>query len=151
MRKPGMWRLFSCVAASLVVVGLTGNSVGAAEPGPDDADAPQDFTTTPSGLKYRILRKSNGDKPRSGNTVTVNYRGWMDDGKEFDSSYQRNMPATFPLNRVIRGWTEGVQLIGKGGKIELDIPANLGYGAAGKGPIPPNARLHFIVELLDIR
>jgi FKBP-type peptidyl-prolyl cis-trans isomerase FkpA len=151
MRKQVKWRLFSCLAASLAVVALAGNLVGAAEPGPDDADAPQEFTTTPSGLKYRVLRKSDGDKPRSGNTVTVNYRGWMDDGTEFDSSYKRNAPATFPLNRVIKGWTEGVQLVGKGGKIELDIPSNLAYGPAGKGPIPPNTRLHFIVELLDIR
>jgi len=151
MRKQDIGRLFSCVVASLVVVGLAGHFVVAGEPGPDDADAPKEFTTTPSGLKYRVLRKSDGDKPRSANTVTVNYRGWMDDGTEFDSSYSRNAPATFPLNRVIKGWTEGVQLVGKGGKIELEIPSNLAYGPGGKGPIPPNARLHFIVELLDIK
>ncbi len=84
--------------------------------------------------------------------MTVHYRGWLDDGKEFDSSYKRNDPATFPLNRVIPGWTEGMQLVGKGGMIELEIPSELGYGAAGSpGAIPPNARLHFLVELIDIK
>ncbi len=75
--------------------------------------------------------------------MTVHYRGWLDNGKEFDGSYSRNEPATFPLNRVIPGWTEGVQLVGKGGMIELEIPSELGYGpqGAGGGLIPPNATL----------
>jgi FKBP-type peptidyl-prolyl cis-trans isomerase FkpA len=124
----------------------------AAEPGPVDKDAPEQFTKTDSGLKYRIRRKSDGEKPKRTSNVTVHYRGWLDDGKEFDSSYKRNDPATFPLNRVIPGWTEGVQLVGKGGMIELEIPSELGYGAAGApGAIPPNARLHFLVELIDIK
>jgi len=123
----------------------------AVDPGPADKDAPEQFTKTDSGLKYRIRRKSDGDKPRKANTVTVHYRGWLDDGKEFDSSYQRGEPISFPLNQVIKGWTEGMQLVGKGGMIELEIPPALGYGAAGAGGvIPPNARLHFLVELLDI-
>lgn len=123
----------------------------AAEPGPTDKDAPQEFTTTPSGLKYRILRKSDGEKPKAANSVVAHYKGWLDNGKEFDSSYARGNPAEFPLNRVVKGWTEGLQLIGKGGMIELEIPSDLGYGPGGRGPIPPNATLHFIVELKDIK
>ena len=130
---------------------VTGQS-HAAEPGPADADAPTEFTSTPSGLKYKILRKGNGEKPKASDTVTVNYRGWLDNGKEFDSSYKRGEAISFPLNRVIPGWTEGMQLVGKGGMIELEIPAKLGYGARGAGgAIPPNAQLHFLVELIDIQ
>jgi len=140
------------LVSMMIVVAMMVGSAGAAEPGPIDKDAPEKFTATQSGLKYRILRKSNGDKPRSANTVTVHYKGWLDDGKEFDSSYKRGDPATFPLNRVIPGWTEGMQLVGKGGMIELEIPSKLGYGARGApGAVPPNARLHFLVELLDIK
>ncbi len=120
--------------------------------GPVDADAPQEFTETNSGLKYRILRKSAGPKPNAGHTVTVNYRGWLDDGTEFDSSYKRGEPISFPLNGVIPGWTEGMQLVGTGGMIELEIPSVLGYGAQGAGAaVPPHATLHFIVELIDMR
>ncbi len=124
-----------------------------AESAPDkvDADAPKEFTTTTSGLKYRIRRKSDGPKPTASNGVKVHYRGWLDSGKEFDSSYARNDPAQFQLNEVIKGWTEGLQLIGVGGMIELEIPPELGYGSANKGNIPPNSTLHFVVELLDMR
>jgi len=116
------------------------------------ADDQNGFTTTPSGLKYKILRKGGGPKPKASDTVTVNYRGWLDNGKEFDSSYKRGKPLTFALNRVIPGWTEGMQLVGKGGMIELEIPSELGYGARGAGrDIPPNSRLHFTVELIDIK
>ncbi|MGD9724099.1 MAG: FKBP-type peptidyl-prolyl cis-trans isomerase [Pirellulales bacterium] len=124
----------------------------AAEPGPVDKDAPKEFTTTPSGLKYRIRRQSDGDKPRAANNVVAHYKGWLDDGTEFDSSYKRGEPTPFPLNRVIKGWTEGLQLVGKGGMIELEIPSDLAYGPMGRPPvIPPNARLHFLVELIDIK
>jgi FKBP-type peptidyl-prolyl cis-trans isomerase FkpA len=128
-------------------VGLAGT-----EPGPDDKDAPKEFSETKSGLKYRILRKSNGKKPTAKDTVTVNYKGWLDDGKEFDSSYKRGEPISFPLNGVIPGWTEGMQLVGEGGKIELLIPSRLGYGSRGApGAIPPDATLHFIVELNKVK
>jgi FKBP-type peptidyl-prolyl cis-trans isomerase FkpA len=124
----------------------------ATQPGPDDKDAPKEFSSTDSGLKYRILRKSNGPKPTAQNSVTVNYKGWLDDGKEFDSSYKRGEPISFKLNQVIKGWTEGMQLVGEGGKIELLIPSRLGYGAAGApGAIPPDATLHFIVELIKVK
>ena len=137
----------------LLSLGLFLETAAAVEPGPADADAPAQFSTTPSGLKYKVLRKGTDEKPKPGNTVTVHYRGWLDDGKEFDSSYKRGQPLSFPLNRVIPGWTEGMQLVGKGGMIELEIPSELGYGAqgAGGGAIPPNARLHFLVELIDVK
>jgi FKBP-type peptidyl-prolyl cis-trans isomerase len=122
------------------------------EPGPTDKDAPKEFTTTKSGLKYRILRKSDKDKPAATSTVRVHYKGWLDSGKEFDSSYGRGESIEFPLNGVIKGWTEGVQLVGEGGMIELEIPYELGYGAQGNPPdIPGKATLHFIVELLEIQ
>jgi FKBP-type peptidyl-prolyl cis-trans isomerase len=84
--------------------------------------------------------------------VKVNYHGWLDDGKVFDSSYKRGEPIEFGLTQVIPGWTEGMQLVGKGGMIELLIPSNLGYGKRGAGgAIPPDATLHFLVELIDVR
>ncbi|MFM9025265.1 MAG: FKBP-type peptidyl-prolyl cis-trans isomerase [Planctomycetaceae bacterium] len=117
-----------------------------------DADAPQAFATTASGLQYRVLRKGAGGAPKATSTVKVNYHGWFDDGKTFDSSYDRREPIEFPLNGVIPGWTEGMQLVQPGGMIELVIPGKLGYGPRGMpGAIPPNATLHFLVELLEVR
>lgn len=117
-----------------------------------DADAPTAFTATPSGLQYRVLRKGTGANPRATNTVKVNYHGWLDSGKVFDSSYERGEAIEFPLNGVIPGWTEGMQLVGQGGMIELLIPSKLGYGMRGAPPvIPPDATLHFLVELIDVR
>ncbi len=117
-----------------------------------DADAPTAFMETPSGLKYRILRKGTGAAPRPTNTVKVHYHGWLDGGQKFDSSYDRGEMIEFPLNGVIPGWTEGMQLVGKGGMIELEIPGKLGYGSQGiPGTIPSNATLHFLVELHDVK
>ena len=117
-----------------------------------EESAPKTFTETKSGLKYRILRKGAEAKPKSTSTVEVNYHGWLDNKTVFDSSYKRGESISFPLNRVISGWTEGMQLVGEGGMIELEIPANLGYGPRGAPPvIPPNAQLHFLVELIDIK
>jgi FKBP-type peptidyl-prolyl cis-trans isomerase len=118
-----------------------------------DADAPKAFAKTNSGLQYRVLRKGTGANPKASSNVEVHYHGWLDDGKVFDSSYQRGESIDFPLNGVIPGWTEGMQLVGEGGMIELLIPSNLGYGARGTpgGPIPPNAQLHFLVELLKVQ
>ncbi len=116
-----------------------------------DDDVPQEFTQTESGLKYRVLRKSEGPKPEVTDRVTVDYEGWLDDGTEFDSSYKRGSAATFGLSQVVAGWTEGLQLVGEGGMIELEIPAELGYGPRGAPPaIPPNATLHFKVELIKV-
>lgn len=109
-------------------------------------------TTTASGLQYEVLTEGKGGaKPSATDSVTVHYKGTLTDGKVFDSSYDRGQPATFPLNRVIPGWTEGVQLMTVGSKYKFTIPPNLGYGAAGAGGvIPPNATLVFEVELIKI-
>ncbi len=116
-----------------------------------DADASKTFTTTPSGLKYRILRKGKDKKPKAVDKVEVHYHGWLDNGKVFDSSYKRGESISFPLNGVIKGWTEGMQQVGEGGMIELEIPAKLGYGERGSGrDIPGGATLHFLVELLGV-
>ncbi|TWU18757.1 Peptidyl-prolyl cis-trans isomerase Mip precursor [Allorhodopirellula heiligendammensis] len=110
-----------------------------------------EFSATDSGLKYRILRNSEGEKPTAASTVTVNYRGWLNSGKVFDSSYERGEPTTFPLQNVIAGWTEGMQLVGEGGMIELWVPSRLGYGERGSpGSIPAHSNLHFIVELVTV-
>lgn len=108
-------------------------------------------TTTASGLQYEVLTEGTGAKPGATDSVTVHYKGTLTDGTVFDSSYDRGQPATFPLNRVIPGWTEGLQLMPVGSKYKLTIPPNLGYGAAGAGgKIPPNSTLVFEVELIKI-
>lgn len=106
--------------------------------------------TTASGIAITMLKAGNGASPTAGDTVKVHYRGTLTDGKEFDSSYRRNEPAVFPLNRVIPCWTEGVQKIKVGGKAKLVCPPNLAYGSRGVPGIPPNSTLIFEVELLDI-
>ncbi len=117
-----------------------------------DKAAPKEFTETKSGLRYRILRQGAGAAPRATNTVRVHYHGWLDSGKVFDSSYRRNEDISFGLNQVIKGWTEGMQLVGAGGMIELQIPSDLGYGNRGAPPdIPPKATLHFLVELIEVK
>jgi len=112
----------------------------------------QGWNTTPSGLRWRrIAGDGSGKHPGPTDQVTVHYVGTFIDGTEFDSSIKRNEPATFPLNRVIKGWTEGVQLMGIGDKVEFAIPQELAYGPNGRGPIPGGATLLFTVELLDIQ
>ncbi len=116
------------------------------------ADASKSFTKTDSGLKYRVLRKGTDTKPKATDKIEVHYHGWLDGGRVFDSSYDRGETIAFGLNQVIKGWTEGMQLVGEGGMIELEIPSDLGYGASGAGGvIPPNATLHFLVELKGIK
>jgi FKBP-type peptidyl-prolyl cis-trans isomerase len=106
---------------------------------------------TASGLQYIIEKAGEGNAPKPTDTVKVNYRGTLIDGTEFDSSYKRNEPIEFPLNAVIKGWTEGLQLIKPGGKIKLFIPSNLAYGPRGAGGvIGPDETLIFEVELLDV-
>ncbi|MBE0468563.1 MAG: FKBP-type peptidyl-prolyl cis-trans isomerase [Methyloprofundus sp.] len=108
--------------------------------------------TTASGLQYTILTDAEGEKPSATANVTVHYKGTTLDGTEFDSSYSRNAPATFPLNRVIGGWTEGVQLMSVGATYRFFIPSELAYGAQGAGgAIGPNATLIFDVELLSFQ
>lgn len=108
--------------------------------------------TLPSGLQYKILEAGSGPKPTSSDSVVCNYRGTTIDGKEFDSSYKRGQPATFPVSGVIKGWTEALQLMPVGSKWQLFIPGDLAYGARGAGPdIGPNATLVFEVELISIQ
>lgn len=116
-----------------------------------DAGIATEFSKTASGLRYRILRHSDGRKPTADSTVSVKYRGWLSNGTVFDSSYERGKPTTFPLENVIAGWTEGMQLVGQGGMIELWVPSQLGYGERGSpGSIPAHSNLHFIVELVSV-
>jgi len=106
----------------------------------------------PSGLQYKVLREGDGPKPTVADRVTVHYRGTLIDGTEFDSSYARGEPATFALGGVIRGWTEGLQLMSVGSHYRLFVPPMLGYGSGGAGDkIGPDATLIFDVELVDIQ
>lgn len=108
--------------------------------------------TLPSGVVVQHLKAGTGASPKASDTVSVHYRGTLEDGKEFDSSYSRNAPATFPLARVIPCWTEGVQKLKVGGKAKLVCPAKTAYGERGvPGAIPPNSTLNFEVELLGIK
>jgi FKBP-type peptidyl-prolyl cis-trans isomerase FklB len=108
--------------------------------------------TTASGLQYKVLKEGSGPSPKETDTVVTNYKGTLLDGTEFDSSYKRNQPAEFPVNRVIKGWTEALQLMKPGAKYQLFIPAALAYGERGAGrDIGPNATLIFEVELISIK
>ena len=108
--------------------------------------------TLPSGLQYKILKEGTGPKPTPADSVVCNYRGTLIDGKEFDSSYKRGQPATFPVGQVIKGWTEALQLMSVGSKWQLFVPADLAYGDRGAGPdIGPGATLIFEVELISIK
>ncbi len=127
--------------------GEDGNAAGEAEVNAAAADA----VTTDSGLVYEVLEAGDGPKPGPSDSVTVHYRGTLLDGKEFDSSYSRGKPATFGVNRVIKGWTEALQLMGVGSKWKLTIPPELAYGKRGAGKdIGPDETLVFEVELLKI-
>ncbi|MCK9418717.1 MAG: FKBP-type peptidyl-prolyl cis-trans isomerase [Nitrospirae bacterium] len=109
--------------------------------------------TLPSGLQYKVIAEGKGKSPKASDTVTVNYAGTLINGTEFDSSYKRGQPATFPVGGVIKGWTEALQLMKEGSKWQLFIPSDLAYGEKGTqgGPIGPNAALIFEVELVSIK
>jgi len=106
--------------------------------------------TLPSGLQYRVVRPGNGKSPQADDTVTTHYRGTLIDGTEFDSSYSRGKPATFPVKGVIPGWTEALQLMKEGAKWQLFVPAKLAYGEGGRGKIEPNSTLIFDIELISV-
>jgi FKBP-type peptidyl-prolyl cis-trans isomerase FklB len=106
--------------------------------------------TLADGLQYKVLKDGTGEKPKATDKVKVNYVGTFIDGKEFDSSVKRGEPAVFEVDKVIPGWTEVLQLMKAGSKWQVFIPSNLGYGAAGAGPIGPNSTLVFEIELLSI-
>lgn len=107
--------------------------------------------TLPSGLQYKVLKEGTGKKPSASSQVKCHYEGTLLNGVKFDSSYDRGEPAVFGLNQVIRGWTEGVQLMAEGAKYEFYIPYDLAYGEHGApGAIPPYAALKFIVELVEV-
>jgi FKBP-type peptidyl-prolyl cis-trans isomerase len=107
--------------------------------------------TTASGLQYKVITEGKGDKPKASDTVVVNYKGTLVDGTEFDSSYKRGEPATFPVNQVIPGWTEALQMMPVGSKWELAIPPALAYGENAPPEIGPNQALVFEVELMSIK
>ena len=139
------------VLAAAAVAAATVQAQSAADP-LAAAAAERGAVVTASGLVYRALQEGSGNSPKATDTVRVHYRGTFPDGREFDSSHARGAPASFPLNRVIKCWTEGVQRMKVGGKARLTCPAAIAYGerGAGGGAIPPHAILHFEVELLGI-
>lgn len=156
--------LVSCSSSSVPTSSLptaSSEPAPAAAPAPAPAPATDPYlekaaaepgaVKTASGLVYKDLKKGTGPSPTAADTVTVNYRGTLTNGKEFDSSYKRNEPATFPLTGVIKCWTEGVQMMKVGGKARLVCPADIAYGPASPSPdIPPNSTLVFEIELLKI-
>ena len=133
-----MQKLVTTAAALLVALSLQAQ-----------AAEPKEEKTT-SGIAITTLKEGTGANPKASDTVKVHYRGTLENGNEFDSSYKRGQPATFPLNRVIPCWTEGVQKIKVGGKARLVCPPNLAYGNQNVPGIPPGSTLIFEVELLDI-
>jgi FKBP-type peptidyl-prolyl cis-trans isomerase FkpA len=117
----------------------------------DENGKKEGWKTTASGLQYKAVTEGTGAAPKETSEVTVHYKGTLIDGTQFDSSYDRGQPATFGLNQVISGWTEGLQLMKVGGKYEFAIPPDLGYGLGGPNTIPPNSVLLFEVELMDVK
>lgn len=116
----------------------------------DENKTKEGVKVLPSGLQYKVITEGSGASPAATDTVKTHYRGTLIDGTEFDSSYKRNQPAEFPVNGVIKGWTEALQLMKVGAKWQLFIPADLAYGERGRPGIPPNSTLIFEVELLEV-
>lgn len=154
MFAPTLARLLRSVLllSFLFMTTQSGNALASAELDYLEANRKKSgVMVTQSGLQYRVLQKGSGRKPSVTDAVEVHYKGSLITGKVFDSSYARGQSISFPLNRVIAGWTEGLQLMNEGAKYELVIPSNLGYGTLGTGnSIPANATLIFVVELLKV-
>lgn len=144
--KDSSWTVTSSVTSSSAPAAST------ASPSPSSTSSQSNqWTTTASGLKYQVLKHGTGTvSPKATDTVKVHYHGTFPDGRVFDSSVQRGEPATFPLNQVIAGWTEGLQLMKVGDKFKFEVPPDLAYGPGGRPGIPPNSTLVFEVELLGI-
>jgi FKBP-type peptidyl-prolyl cis-trans isomerase FkpA len=149
------------IAVALAALALAGQEAPAPTPNPANADyhfrylnrldPAEGWRRTPSGLRYRkVSGTGRGAHPAVTDTVTIHYVGRFIDGSEFDSSVARGEPATFPLNRLIRGWQEGVPMMGVGDRYEFAIPYNLAYGYDGRGPIPGGATLLFTIDLIAI-
>ena len=140
-----------CIIAAIAAI-LAVPAIAAANDAIDKAAKEKGAVKTASGMVYVSIKDGKGKSPSAANTVEVNYRGTLTNGKEFDSSYKRNQSISFPLTRVIPCWTEGVQMMKVGGKAKLVCPPELAYGSRGAGSdVPPNATLIFEVELLDIK
>lgn len=147
------------IVSLTIAFALSFVSLATAQSGPQDGQrflkengTKPGVTTTASGLQYKVLKEGTGRSPKATDVVVVNYRGTLINGKEFDSSYKSGKPIEFPLNRVIPGWTEGVQLMKEGAKYEFYIPPNLAYGSRGAGGvIGPDETLIFEVELLKVK
>ena len=159
-------KLLALIAAAALIIAGCGSkeqavtqvdnpsSSDGAEVSVQPAPGEDGYVTSDTGLKYKDIKVGEGPEVHGGNTVEVHYKGWLDDGTVFDTSKKPGRePFMFTVgnNQVIAGWEEGIQGMKKGGVRELIIPGNLGYGAEGSGPIPPNATLHFTIELLEIR
>jgi len=137
---------------ALIALTLTASTAFAQADVIEKAVAEKGAVKTPSGMVYRALAEGSGASPKETDVVRVHYKGTFPDGKEFDSSYKRGQPTEFPLNRVIKCWTEGVQRMKVGGRAKLTCPPSLAYGEKGAGAtIPPNATLQCEVELLAIK
>ena len=137
--------------ASVFVIAVAAAALADPSPASAQASAARAPATPAPGLTYKSVREGTGASPTATDAVKVHYRGTLMNGTEFDSSYKRNEPATFPLNRVIPCWTQGVQRMKVGGKAELVCPPELAYGERGAGgTIPPNATLRFEIELIEI-
>ena len=158
MNRFSLSRPLSLLAGLALVTGLLTPTLCAAQatkaatgPTAATADAAGTEVTTSSGLVFKLVKQGTGPSPKASDTVKVHYRGTFLDGKEFDSSYSRGKPLEFPLDGVIKCWTEGVQRLQVGGSAKLTCPPAIAYGARGAGGvIPPNATLNFDVELLGI-
>jgi FKBP-type peptidyl-prolyl cis-trans isomerase FkpA len=138
-------------ALSIALITAAGICAAQADPIAEASAKEKGAKVTKSGLVYLALTEGKGDSPAATDTVKVHYKGTFADGKEFDSSYNRNEPTSFPLNRVIPCWTEGVGMMKVGGKAKLTCPAAIAYGSRGAGGvIPPNTTLLFEVELLGV-